>query len=165
MPWVEVAAIGDGYVGEVHAFSVDDVGYLIVPYPDRVDLLSHRDPDSTSARKLLLPKDDTRLRSVDVGSSGVIMATADAARSQVYLIDQRQFVGLALDSARAEWPAPVQSSAFLAPEFKFEDLVGAFKSDSHTYQFDSAGRWLKHDSSLHGLVNSGGELLPLEMNQ
>jgi hypothetical protein len=165
MPWVEVAAIGDGYVGEVHAFSVDDVGYLIVPYPDRVDLLSHRDPDSTSARKLLLPKDDTRLRSVDVGSSGVIMATADAARSQVYLIDQRQFVGLALDSARAEWPAPVQSSAFLAPEFKFEDLVGAFKSDSHTYHFDSAGRWLKHDSSLHGLVNSGGELLPLEMNQ
>lgn len=164
MPWAEVASVGDGYIGEVHAFAVDDVGYLIVPYPDRVDLLSHRDPASSSVRKLLLPKDDTRLRSVDVGSKGVVVATADGLRSQVYLIDQRQFVGLALDSARAEWPAPIQSSAFLSPDFHLEDVAGAIKSDTLTYHFDSAGRWLKHDVSSHGLVNTGRDLVPLEMS-
>ena len=164
MPWAEVASVGDGYIGEVHAFAVDDVGYLIVPYPDRIDLLSHRDPASSSVRKLLLPKDDTRLRSVDVGSKGVVLATADGLRSQVYLVDQRQFVGLALDSSRAEWPTPVQSSAFLSPDFHLEDVAGAIKSDTLTYHFDSAGRWLKHDVSLHGLVNTGRDLIPLEMS-
>jgi hypothetical protein len=165
MPWLEVASVEEGYLGEIHAFCVDDVGYLIVPYANRIDLLSHRDPAATTSRLMQLPTAEARLRSIHVGSSQVVLATADGERSEVRLLLLRDFVGLALDTFRPEWPKPVQSSAFLSADFSLEDIVGVCKSGDLTYQFDSAGRWLKHDVSRHGLVNTGRDLLPLAMSQ
>ncbi len=164
MPWVEVAAVEEGYLGEIHAFSVDDVGYLIVPYGDRIDLLSHRNPAASAARRMQLPKPESRLRSIHIGSSQVVLATADGERSEVRLIGLRDFVGLALDAIRPEWPSPVQSSAFLSADFSLTDVVGICKAGNITYHFDSAGRWLKHDKGMHGLVNTGRDGLRLEMS-
>jgi hypothetical protein len=164
MPWIEVAAVEEGYLGEIHAFCVDDVGYLIVPYRNRIDLLTHRNPAASASRRMQLPKPDSILRSIHIGSSQVVLATADGEQSEVRLIGLRDFVGLALHTIRPDWPSPVQASAYLSADFSLEDVVGVCKSGNLTYQFDSAGRWLKHDKGRHGLVNTGRDVLRLEMS-
>lgn len=160
-PWKEVTVLEKDHLGEVHAFSIDDVGYLIVPYPDKILLLSHRESSGYGKSLLQLPKTDSRIRSIDVGSNDVAIASSDKDRSQVYLMDFRRFCALAQGQVRAVWPDPLQDSAFLSEAFKLNDIVGACKVGPSTYHFDSKGRWLKHDSVLHGLVNSGAEILPI----
>ena len=160
-PWKEAATIEKDYLGEVHAFAVEDIGYLIVPYPDKLLLISHRESLDPTKSVLLLPKVDSRLRSIDVGSSEVAIASEDKERSQVYLMDFRRLCGLAQGQVRATWPDPLQSSAFLSEAFKLNDIAGVCKVGSLTYHFDTKGKWLKHDSSLHGLVNSGAETVPI----
>lgn len=160
-PWREVATLEKDYLGEIHAFSIEDIGYLIVPYADKILLLSHRDPSGHKKTLLQLPKADSRLRSIDVGSNDVAVASSDKDRSQVYLIDFRRFCALAQGQVRAAWPEPLQASAFLSETFKLNDIVGVSKVGPLTYHFDSKGRWLKHDSVLHGLANSGADFLPI----
>ncbi len=160
-PWKELAVIEKDYLGQVYGFALGDVGYLVVPYVDKVVLITYREPDSTVVSRMLLPKSDTRLRAVDVGAGEVALATADSVESQVYLVDHRSFCMLAQDQVRAAWPSPVQSSAFLSEAFKLDDIFGVCKVGSSTYQFDSKGRWLRHDTDRHGLVNSGRESVPV----
>lgn len=160
-PWKEILTLEDGYLGEVHAFSVDDVGYLIVPFPDKLMLLSHRESLPSGKSMLQLPNADARVRSIDVGARDVALAIADKDRSQVYLMDFRRICALAQGQIRAPWPAPLQSSAFLSEAFRLNDIVGVCKVGPLTYHFDSKGRWLKHDATLHGLVNSGSQAVPI----
>lgn len=160
-PWDSAVSLEKDYLGEVHGFSVDDIGYLVVPYEDRIVLLSHRGTYPVTPTLMQLPKAGSRLRSIDVASGKAIIASSEALRSQVHLMDLRTFVGLAAGQTRAEWPTPVQSSAFLSENFLLDDVVGVCKIGQQTYHFDSHGRWLKHDSVSHGLVNSGQEAVPV----
>ena len=157
-PWTEASVLEGGYLGEVHGFALDDVGYLVVPYADRIMLLAHRESSGLSASWVQMPKADTRLRSVDVGANAIAFASADRSESQVYLMDLRSFCGLASGAERSIWPEPVQKSAILSESFKLNDVIGVCKIGPLTYHFDSTGRLLIHDAVRHGLVNPGGAL-------
>jgi hypothetical protein len=159
-PWQAVAQIQDGYLGEVHAFAVDDVGYLAIPYADKLNLLSCRGADLVASKLVPMPMTGFRIRSIDVGSGEILIAGADENRSTVFLMDFAKFVGLGEGAPALSWPSPIQSSAFLDPAFRLDDVAGAVKLGALTYHFDSKGQWLKYDAALHGLVNSGKQEVP-----
>jgi hypothetical protein len=154
-PWVDVSALESGYLGGVHAFALDDVCYLVVPYADRMQLLAYRESSGVSASWVRLPTAETRLRSIDVGANAIAIASADRSQSQVHQMDLFTFCSLAAERGGAAWPEPVQKSAFLSGSFKLNDVIGILQNGPLTYHFDSTGRLLIHDSARHGLVNSG----------
>jgi hypothetical protein len=159
-PWQAVTQIEDGYLGEVHAFAVDDVGYLVIPYADKLQLLSCRGEDVVASKLVPMPAAGFRIRSIDVGSGEILIAGADESKSMVFLMDFAKLVGLREGTPSLAWPSPIQSSVFLDSAFRLDDVVGAVKLGALTYHFDSKGRWLKYDSALHGLVNSGQQVVP-----